>query len=876
MRRLSKLLDNMRPHYDVVVVGSGYGGAIAASRLARAGRSVCLLERGPERQAGEFPETPLEASAEIQTHTMHLDTGARTGLFNFHLDDDIAVLTGCGLGGTSLINANVSLRADPRVFDDPIWPAAIRADKKRLDECYTRAEAMLGANPYPDDWPKLEKYRALERSAQRMKLPVYKTRINVTFTDGPNAAGVEQSKCTLCGDCVTGCNHGAKNTTLMNYLPDADHHGAEIFTSVGVNRLERAPRGGWLVHFEPMAVGRERFNAPSMFVAADVVVLSAGALGSPEILLRSRQAGLAMSPRVGTRFSGNGDVIGFAYNADQEIHGVGLGARASEVGREVGPCITGVIDARGTADVNDGFIIEEGDVPGPVGVLNPAMFTVASPFIGERTEHAHEALRAVRALESITGGAYRGATDRAQTFLVMSHDDSGGKLELDRDRLRIRWAGVGKLPHFTRMDDQLREASAGVGGVYFRNPLWTSLLGDRLITVHPLGGAPMAERGSDGAVNHKGQVFRGDMAEVYDDLYVMDGSVMPRSVGVNPLITISAVSERNVALLAEDRGWTIDYAPSGRAQAAAEAAVPSLEFTEVMRGFWTPNSALDFAEAAKEGKTDDRAISFALTVHAADARSMIANPPHAAMLFGTVTAPSLSPEPLTVTQGDFNLFHDYAGAVEERRMRYRMVLRSPGGTNWFFDGYKRVRQGNVLHVWPDTSTLYITIHEGTDASGAVVGRGILHIKPLDFQKQLGTMRVAHATNAAERLAITYAFGRLFAGALYETYGTVFGQTSTFQASATPRKRRPLELGPPELHPLIAGDGTGAHAHALPGRHEGPGDSRPGLRHAGIVMAHGYGRHELRRVSVRRGLRHLAVRLSRQHRPAVVVEAVHDR
>src|SRR5207247_7392392 len=136
----------------------------------------------------------------------------------------------------------------------------------------------------------------------------------------------------LCGDCVTGRNHGAKNTTIMNYLPDADHHGAEIFTCVAVSRLERATPGGWVVHFEPLQVGRELFHAPAMFVAADVVVLGAGALGTTEILLRSRAAGLAMSKAVGTRFSGNGDVIGFAYNADQLIHGVGLGARKSEAG----------------------------------------------------------------------------------------------------------------------------------------------------------------------------------------------------------------------------------------------------------------------------------------------------------------------------------------------------------------------------------------------------------------------------------------------------------------------------------------------------------------------------------------------------------------
>ncbi|MEO7457747.1 MAG: alpha/beta fold hydrolase [Gemmatimonadaceae bacterium] len=818
----------MRPHYDVVVVGSGYGGAVAASRLARAGRSVCLLERGPERHAGEFPDTPLEAAEEMQTHSPLADTGPRTGLFDFHVEDGIVVLSGCGLGGTSLINANVSLRADPRVFDDPAWPAALRADRAVLDEGYARAEQMLGANPYPDALPPLAKYQGLERSAARLGLPVYKTAINVTFEDGRNHAGVEQQACTLCGDCVTGCNHGAKNTTLMNYLPDADHHGAEIFTCTAVQRLERAPSGGWLVHFEPLAVGRETFNAAPMFVAADVVVVSAGALGSTGILLRSHAAGVPMSSKVGTRFSGNGDVIGFAYNADQPIHGIGLGSRAPVQGREVGPCITGVIDGRATTDVNEGFIIEEGDVPGPVGTLNPLMYVTAGPFIGEKTDHEHKARQALKTLSSLTRGPYTGATDSAQTFLVMSHDDSGGHIRLEDGRLRVHWGGVGEQPHFARMDRKLEEASAAMNAEYFRNPLWTSLLGERLITVHPLGGVPMGESGESGAVNHKGQVFRGDTGtDVYDDLYVMDGSVMPRSLGVNPLITISSVAERNSALLAKDRGWTIDYSPNG-SLADDVQVVPSLQFTETMRGFWSPGSDADFDAAAVAGKSTGSKFEFTLTVDARDARAMIATPPHNASMFGTVTAPDLSPDPLSVTQGQFSLFSDFTGAAEEKRMRYGMVMRSPAGMSWYMDGYKRVRQGSLLHIWPDTSTLYITIHEGTDASGAIVGRGVLHIGALDFQKQMGTMKVVGAASSAERLAITYDFGKLFAGVLYDTYGTVFGQTTTFHPDPTPRKRRPLAIGAPEVHAIAADDGTPLVLTRYQGGTKGPVILAPGF------------------------------------------------
>lgn len=830
MHPLSRRLAMLRPRYDVVVVGSGYGAAIAASRLARAGKSVCVLERGPERLAGEFPDTLLEASTQFQTQTAFGQMGPRTALFNFHVDDDIAVLTGCGLGGTSLINANVSLRSDPRVFDDPVWPAEIRADRTNIDACTARAEQMLGANPYPDDWPSLAKYRSLQRSGERLNVPARKLNINVTFSDGPNAAGVAQKKCTLCGDCVSGCNHEAKNTTQMNYLPDAVRHGAEIYTCVEVQHLERGANGGWVVHFEPLQEGRDKFGAPAMFVAAGVVVLGAGALGSAGILLRSRAAGLAMSNTVGTRFSGNGDVIGFAYNADEPVHGIGTGTRTPEPGKEPGPCITGVIDARDTTRLDDGFVIEEGVVPGAIGSLNPGMYVSAGPFVGQSTEHQHAAARAARTLESVVAGPYKGATDRAQTYLVMSHDDSGGRVELEDGKLRVRWPGVGKQPHFAHMDDQLHAASAAVNATYYRNPIWTSLLGDRLITVHPLGGAPMGASAETGTVNHKGQLFSDTVGSTtYGDLYVMCGSTLPRSVGVNPLITISAMAERNVALLAADRGWTIDYTPNTPESDESVAPVPTLEFTERMAGFWTSDPEVDFDAGAKQGKAAGSPFDFTLTILATDAQKLIVDPQHEGSIYGTVIAPALAAEPLSVSQGVFNLFTDWEGAPDERRMRYRMTLNAPSGRQWYFDGYKRVRSGSVLHAWPDTSTLFITLRDGADASAPVLGRGILHILPIDFEKQMRTMKVSNAANAAQRLKLLYGFGKLFAGALYETYGSVFGQTSSLQVTETvPRKRRSLRLPAPEVHGVATPDGTALRLTRYNGGTKGPLLAAPGF------------------------------------------------
>ncbi|MGG1440822.1 FAD-dependent oxidoreductase [Brevibacillus laterosporus] len=118
----------IKPHYQVVVIGSGYGGSIAASRMARSGLKVCLLERGKEFLPGEFPNTEFEAAREISITLPELTIGSSSGLYNLHVDEDINVLTGCGLGGTSLINANVAIKAEPRVFECTCWPKQIRND----------------------------------------------------------------------------------------------------------------------------------------------------------------------------------------------------------------------------------------------------------------------------------------------------------------------------------------------------------------------------------------------------------------------------------------------------------------------------------------------------------------------------------------------------------------------------------------------------------------------------------------------------------------------------------------------------------------------------------------------------------------------------
>ena len=146
-QRLSSPLSAIKPAYDVVVVGSGYGGGVAASRLARAGQSVCVIEKGKEFATGEFPSRLPELRRELQLNGGKMRSGSRTGLFDFRLGADIHVLVGCGLGGGSLINAGVALKPDARVFADPVWPDEVR-DDGLLALGFERAAAMLRPTRY--------------------------------------------------------------------------------------------------------------------------------------------------------------------------------------------------------------------------------------------------------------------------------------------------------------------------------------------------------------------------------------------------------------------------------------------------------------------------------------------------------------------------------------------------------------------------------------------------------------------------------------------------------------------------------------------------------------------------------------------------------
>jgi cholesterol oxidase len=831
----------MEDRYDVVVVGSGYGGAITAARLAQAGRRVCLLERGKEMLPGEYPETQLEALAELQLNraggrlsdsTNSDGRAGRTGLFDFRLGETMHALVGCGLGGTSLINANVALEPEGWVLEDSRWPARLRRERSTtLRRGFQAARRMLRPQRYPAEpkAPELAKLRALERSAKA--LPgnrFYRPPINVTFEACENNAGVQQSACVLCGDCVTGCNHWAKNTTLMNYLPYAHLFGAHIFTRAAVHSV-LPERDGWVVRYQALATGRERFDAPLLSVRAGIVVLAAGTFGSTEILLRSRESGLKASDRLGEGFSANGDVLAFAYNAPVPINGIGFGSKPPGHFEPVGPCITGIIDLRHGAGA-EGIVVEEGSVPGPIGAIMPELLGAAAGLGGKGPDGGLGARmgRHRRELESLVAGPHHGAVHNTQTFLVMAHDSGDGKLTLDGDHASVVWPNVGRQGIFQAIAERLETASAALEATYVPDPIWSKLLGRQLITVHPLGGCPMADDAEGGVVDDRGRVFkkgRGDA--VHPGLYVSDGAVVPRPLGVNPLLTISALAERCAALVVQDAGWRQARRP--RKPPPPAPATVGIEFTERMSGHFSIGATRSFEAGDRQGQKTNSTLEQVVTIRAEDLARFMAEPEHSAHLAGTVVAPALSAEPLTATDGTFNLFVNDPQHVETRNMRYSMRLTDSSGRAWWLEGYKVIRDDGFVHTWRDTTTLFTTVRDGPDAHSPILGRGIIRISAPDFLRQLTTMRATNAPSRSDQLEALAKFGRFFAGTLYDVYGGIFSHPSDFDPHPRPRKRRQLRVSAPEVHAVTTTDAVEVRLTRFKGGEKGP-----------VLVTHGLG------------------------------------
>jgi cholesterol oxidase len=516
----------MMASYDAIVVGSGFGGGIAACRMAEAGASVCVLERGRRFGRDDFVERP-EQAAELLWHR----SANPGGMYDVRLMRDIVVITAAGVGGGSLVYANVQLRAPAAVFETG-WPAAIT--RPGLDPWYDKTEEALDPQTTPDT-PALDKVRAFAAAGAHAGKDAIRLPLAVHFgaARANPFSGLPQGGCENLGRCDIGCPVHAKNTVDITYLARAEQHGAEIRPLHLVTAIEppRAPGGHWRLSFEHLGEGRDGS------VEAPLVILAAGTLGTPRLLLTNRRRLPGLSPALGTRFSGNGDALGLAF--DPQAPDV----RA--VRNDVGPVMTSALDY--TADRH--LIAADGGLPpGFEGILDVARGVSVIDgwrrwLVRARDALVHLGLSDQSLHPRELALQPRHSNANSLILLMIGRDAADGRMRLTPllRRLDIRWDQAASAALFADLERTFRDVAAAAQATpYFAleaGPL------SKFTTVHPLGGCPMAEDPARGVVDDVGRVHG------HPGLRVLDGSIVPTALGVNPSKTIAALAERGVAQL---------------------------------------------------------------------------------------------------------------------------------------------------------------------------------------------------------------------------------------------------------------------------------------------------------------------------------------
>ncbi|MDP8992190.1 MAG: GMC oxidoreductase [Actinomycetota bacterium] len=523
----------MVDHYDAVVVGSGFGGAVVAARLAEAGRSVCLLERGRRWEPGEFPRSFS------QTESAVWHEGRSYGFLDYRVFRRMDVVQGSGVGGGSLHYFNVQLRASAQIFERPEWPAVF--SRPLMDVYYDRVGSVIEARPLEppagERMPnRTDAFFAAATGAgyQPELVPIA---VHTGATRAHPLSGLTQEPCAYTSDCLLGCRPRSKNSLDVTYLPLGERSGLQVrplHVAEGIRptgdgyvvtarRLDPEHPGSW----EPAEVG------------AAAVVVAAGTLGSNELLLKARDVhrtlpGLPAS--LGRRFSTNGDML-FAGTLEAD----------RPVDPSHGPSITA-----GAFVQPDGsrHVIHVQDLGYP-----PAFTSVADSAVptGKRLRSTLRAglgyLRAARGGPPFRGALLFGGSfvPRFLPYLGMGTDEADGVFRLDRrGRLALDWDPSPSMAMFDEMEAAMRGLSRALGGDFMRSPPWRHPF-RRLLTAHPLGGCVLSESPDRGVVDHRGQVWG------HPGLFVADGAVVPGPLAVNPSLTIAALGERTAQWMLHGR-----------------------------------------------------------------------------------------------------------------------------------------------------------------------------------------------------------------------------------------------------------------------------------------------------------------------------------
>lgn len=525
--------------FDQVVIGSGFGGSVSALRLSEKGYRVLVLEKGLRREDKDFPELNTDVK-----NYMWLPALGLKGTTQFSFTSKASIIHGCGVGGGSQIYANVHLVPPDSAFDSPAW-TRIRSDwKKRLVPYYALAQRMLGTtkNPYTniadttlqtvaeeigrgDSWKTVSTGVLFPEADQIEDKPMG----DPYFAgDGP-----ERHTCQNCGSCIIGCRHNAKNTLMKNYLYFAERNGVEIRAESQVVRIEPLAsaddvRDGSAGYELTVQSATKRFFKKPYKIRCSGVVVSAGVMGTVPLLLKMRDEAKTLpniSAWLGQQVRTNSETLITANNLSEEVWD--------------GPSITSMMAADDDTNIeinrfrkgSDGTWVYLPFVPLVTGEGVGRVFK----WLGNTFRHP---LKTLKVLNPI------GKARNSILFLVMQTSEAYIHMEWRRRWYRL-WRNAisavqkpGDVPlkvRFPAAEEAARRYAEKLDGEP-GSALAEIVLGTPM-TAHIMSGVAIGTDSSNGVVDESGEVFG------YRNLRVLDGSIIPGNLGVNPSLTITALSE---------------------------------------------------------------------------------------------------------------------------------------------------------------------------------------------------------------------------------------------------------------------------------------------------------------------------------------------
>jgi cholesterol oxidase len=510
--------------YDVIVIGSGFGGSVSALRLTEKGYKVAVLEAG-----ARFDESTYAKNSWDRSKFLFAPRLGWYGIQRISAVRTVIILAGAGVGGGSLVYANTLYEPLPAFYADKQW-AHITNWRDELAPYYDQAKRMLGVTTYPHTTPA---DKVMKQVADDMGVgdTFHPTPVGVFFgdpgveVDDPyfGGAGPRRSGCLNCGECMTGCRHNAKNTLTKNYLYLAESAGAHVFPMTTVTGLEPLPSGGYTV--ETRRTSKRR--ATRTFTAEQVVV-AAAALGTQKLLHRMRDEGRlpALSDRLGVLTRTNSEsLLGAIARDDKVDYSQGVAITSSFHPDD----ITHVEPVRYGRGSNAMSLLQtvlvEGDAPGPGWRNWMREIWIQRRNIGRLYDLKHWSERTVIALVMQTADnsiTTFGRRDRTGRWKLTSRQGHGAP--------NPSWLPVAHQV-VRRMASVMGGTAGGTVGEPFNVPM----------TAHFIGGCVIGDSAATGVVDPYHRVYG------YPGLHITDGSTISANLGVNPSLTITAQAERAMA-----------------------------------------------------------------------------------------------------------------------------------------------------------------------------------------------------------------------------------------------------------------------------------------------------------------------------------------